>query len=359
MIGYYVHHRGVGHLHRALAISAELADTVTILSSLTCPTDWTGGWIDLPLDTDVAPVDAQAGGDLHWVPLGSAGLRSRMAAISSWIAREHPSVMVVDVSVEVGVLARLHGVRTVTFAQPGEREDAAHSLGYRLSSAVVAPWSKALHPARMDASVESRMDRVGAISRFSAGRAVGSAAGRYARIDRRPNQVAVMNGSGGRGESTLELIVQQARAAAPGFDWVIIEGQDGESVSRMLRQSSVVFTHCGQNAVAEVAASRVPAVLIAEDRPHDEQHSLARALDAAGLLQQPVRRAEWEAPAPHTLGATIPAVAVNLGDDIDWMGTIQALQTRDGEDWMLWSDGNAAARAAGVIERVAEEASAA
>ena len=77
-----------------------------------------------------------------------------------------------------------------------------------------------------------------------------------------------MRESGGRGPSFL--------------DWMMIGDQNGESVSRMLRQSSVVFTHCGQNALAEVAASRVPAVLVPEDRPHDEQHSLAWALAEAG-----------------------------------------------------------------------------
>ncbi|MDF2492882.1 MAG: hypothetical protein K0Q58_1460, partial [Microbacterium sp.] len=83
MIGYYVHHHGRGHLHRATAIAAALGIPVTGLSSLPRPAEWTGDWIELPLDLDDRGPDAPdvtAGGRLHWVPLGVDGLRERMAA---------------------------------------------------------------------------------------------------------------------------------------------------------------------------------------------------------------------------------------------------------------------------------------
>ena len=50
--------------------------------------------------------------------------------LSAWIARRRgPRVIVVDVSVEVALLARLHGVPVVSVVLPGERDDAAHRLG--------------------------------------------------------------------------------------------------------------------------------------------------------------------------------------------------------------------------------------
>ena len=112
MIGYYVHRRGLGHLHRALAVMAEIDESVAILSSLPRPASFTGDWVRLPLDTDIAPIDATAGGALHWVPVRFRGLSARMGAISRWIDAAHPSALIVDMSVEVVALVRLHGVNS-------------------------------------------------------------------------------------------------------------------------------------------------------------------------------------------------------------------------------------------------------
>ena len=56
MIGYYVHHHGRGHLHRALSVARELDGCLVGLSTLDRPAEWTGAWIDLP--DDAASVDA-------------------------------------------------------------------------------------------------------------------------------------------------------------------------------------------------------------------------------------------------------------------------------------------------------------
>src|SRR2546430_2737882 len=37
--------------------------------------------------------------------------------------------------------------------------------------------------------------------------------------------------------------------------------------------AGVVATHAGQNAVAEVAAARRPAIVLPQNRPHGEQHA--------------------------------------------------------------------------------------
>jgi UDP-N-acetylglucosamine:LPS N-acetylglucosamine transferase len=315
-VGYYVHHRGAGHLHRALAIANALGSSVTILSSLPRDDRWTGEWIELPLDHADDPRDARASGALHWVPLRSDGLRERSAAISAWIERERPRAIVVDVSVEVALLARLHGVPVVTVAQPGDRTDSPHTLGYRISSAVIAPWPSDIRPLRVETDVEARIEAIGAISRLAPS---------ITRNPRTELQVGVLAGYGGRGESALDAVVREAAAALPDYHWVRPETAGG--VEAMLATSGIVFAHCGQNSVAEIAAARVPAVLVPENRPHDEQRSLARAL----------------------AGSTYPALIGQLGDD--WAAVVATAP--DGSAWENWCDGHAAERAAAIIERVA------
>ncbi len=50
-----------------------------------------------------------------------------------------------------------------------------------------------------------------------------------------------------------------------------------------VQRPSVIVAHCGQNAVAEIAAARRPAILVPQHRPFDEQQAMAEALRHGGL----------------------------------------------------------------------------
>lgn len=350
-VGYYVHHRGAGHLHRALAIAAAMTSPVTILSSLPRDERWTGEWIELELDHADEPVDPRASGALHWVPLRSDGLLARSAAISAWIARERPSAMVVDVSVEVALLARLHGVPVVTIAQPGDRTDGPHTLGYRASSAVIAPWPSDIRPLDVQTDVEARIETIGAISRL---------APVTAHLARDPLQVGVLAGYGGRGESILDAVVREAAAALPDHRWVT--PATGGGVESMLATSAIVFAHCGQNSVAEIAAARVPAVLVPEHRPHNEQFSLARSLaDSAYPVVIGELGSDWASVVENAVvknavienAAIANAIIENAAIANAVIEKAVVASTPDGSAWANWCDGHAAERAATIIERVA------
>jgi len=60
VIGYYVHHVGHGHRHRALTVARALDEPVTGLSSLPPPPGWPGPW--LQLDRDDSGEGAGSGG---------------------------------------------------------------------------------------------------------------------------------------------------------------------------------------------------------------------------------------------------------------------------------------------------------
>ena len=73
---------------------------------------------------------------------------------------------VVDVSVEVTLFVRLLGIPVVLIAQPGLRDDAAHQLGFRAATRIVAPWPQALlQPAHL-AEVAHKTFYTGGISRY-------------------------------------------------------------------------------------------------------------------------------------------------------------------------------------------------
>lgn len=330
MIGWYVHHHGAGHLQRLATVSRHLRTPVTALGSADPPVGFAGSWIRLERDDD-HPVDrtsATADGALHWAPLHHHGLQDRNAAIAAWIAQARPSLFVTDVSVEVTALARLCGVPVVVFAMLGDRDDPAHRLGRSLARALVAPW-----PAARDQAGDEPRDgagapvvHVGAFSRFD-GRPLTAGASR-------PGTVLVLFGSGGRDVSDADF--RAARAATPGWAWqyrVPGSAEDapgGEDVWTSLQRAEVVVVHGGHNAVAEVAAARRPAVVIAQDRPFGEQRRRAELLRAEGV----VALDRW------------PAAA-------DWPGLLDRARATGAGPWRRWAPGDGAQRAAAFLDDAA------
>ncbi|MFL6109715.1 MAG: glycosyltransferase [Marmoricola sp.] len=336
MIGYYVHHVGRGHLHRALAVRAALGEPVTVLSSLPRPDrvpedEWVSLASDLVPDQP-APAGATAGGRLHWAPPTHEGLRRRMAQVSAWIDAAGPRLIVVDVSVEVALLCRLHGVPVVSVMLPGRRTDPAHLLGFDIAHALVAAWPPVATPGMLPglpSEVRGRVRAVGGLSRHAPVHPVHpDLIPDRLSLDRPARLAVLMLGQGGH--HVDPALVERAVGSTPGWHWDVLDGRRGrwcDDPAPLLRNADVVVTHAGQNAVAEVAAARRPAVVVAQDRPHDEQRTTAAVL-AAG-------------PWPVEVEDTFP------GDG--WTDRLERVAALDGTAWQGWCDGLEADRFAALL----------
>ncbi|RSS50014.1 glycosyl transferase [Streptomyces sp. WAC07061] len=326
MIGYYVHHQGLGHLHRALCIAGQARSTVTGLSSLAPPAGWPGPWVRLPLDTGgPAAVDARAHGRLHWAPLHHPGYAERMAAVAGWLGRVRPALLVSDVSVEVACLARLMGIPVVVVAMRGGRLDPAHRLGHDLALRLLAPWPASVPEPGWPAHWYEKTVYAGAFSRAD-GRVPPPAP------DDGTRRVLLMLGAGGNGVTADQ--VHAARDATPLWQWDLLGGPGGSWSGDpwpRICAADVVVTHGGQNAVAECAAARRPTVVLPQDRPYDEQHATGRALRHAGLA---LVRERWPEPA-------------------QWPAVLDEAAALDGAAWARWAPGDGARRAARALDAMA------
>lgn len=343
MILYYVHHHGSGHAHRAASVAARCRSVVVGAGSGPAPARWPGEWVTLPPDTDDAlesrgteraSRDVTAHGTLHWVPRHHDGLRDRMAVLSSLLSGRAVRAVVCDVSVEVALLARLHGVPVAVMAQPGRRLDRPHRTAYDLADVLLAPWPR--HPARAGwpAAWRRRTVHLGGLSRFD-GRAPAAPPGQ--------RRVLVLTGSGGAGVDLGRTAA--AAAATPDWTWRIAGPATGEragppnlvaggwsgDVWSELQGADVVVGHAGQNVVAEIAAARRPAVIVPERRPFGEQSATAAVLARAGLATVLPR---W--PSPEA-----------------WPSVLAEAVAAGGRRWAGWSDGTAADRAADAIDELA------
>jgi predicted glycosyltransferase len=335
VIGYYVHHHGHGHLHRAQVIAAACRTEVIGFSGLPKPEGWTGRWVELPSDAGGVHADVTAHGTLHWVPRHHPGLAARTGLISAELASGRVRLMVVDVSVEVSVLARLHGVPVVVVAQPGDRTDRPHRTAYDLAERLLAPWPPRPAP-DWPAAWTAKTVHLGAVSRFDGRDPVAEPAGR---------RVLALWGSGGLDVDAATLTA--TAAACPRWRWQVVGPPPPdrgpadldwagwvEDVWPLLGAADVVVTHAGQNALAEVAAARRPAVVIPQHRPHGEQLATADALRKAGISR----------------------VAQSWPDPAWWPALLDDAVRQGGAGWRQWSYGDGAARAAAVLDDLASAA---
>ncbi|MBO9723975.1 MAG: glycosyltransferase [Novosphingobium sp.] len=280
-IGYYVHHHGFGHRTRAEAIASASSRRVVLLG-----TDLGETGIDLPDDRlmpcrfdgrDDAPSRPAA---LHYAPLDHAGIRARVARIASWIAQERPSLMVVDVSVEVAMLARLASVPTIVVRLNGQRDDAAHLEAFRGAAALLAPFHASLETAGTPVWVREKTHYLPGITKKP-----GSEPSQAERI-------LVMFGRGGDPGDPERLA--EAAHACPQWQWRVIgpfpapeslppnltlAGWSSEP-EREIARAGIVVGAAGDGLVGAVLAAGRPFICIPEHRPFGEQRATAAGLAA-------------------------------------------------------------------------------
>ncbi len=324
MIGYYVHHHGVGHVTRACQIARHLQSPVTGFSSLPRPSSWQGEWVQLPDDLSDAPEDPTAGGVLHWAPLRHEGHSARMALLSQHLQRL--DLMMVDVSVEVSLLARLHGVPTVVLAMRGDRSDPAHRLAYDSATSLLVPWSAGFPEPWWPDRWTDKARFVGAISRFD------ETPPPTVHLDDAQPRVLVLLGEGGH-DMPADMLANAANSAAD-WAWTLRSAEaPSPDVWLDLHLSDIVVCHGGNNAVAEVAAARRPAIVVAQDRPFREQHHTAAALEESEIC---VGLAGWPA-------------------DEEWPGLLNLALERGTSGWSAWNPRDGAKQAALHLDGLAKE----
>ncbi|MGO1384456.1 MAG: glycosyltransferase [Arachnia sp.] len=315
VIGYYVHHHGAGHLTRARVIASSLrsrgAEVVLMGSDLRGAEG-----VALPRDNDgsIPFKDPDASAALHWAPLGHPGFSARMAAIAAWVKARKPQVVVVDVSVEVVALLRLLGIPTVVVAQPGDRTDDAHTLAYRCATAILAPWPEDADPCPALRAFAHKVTHTGGISGLQ-------------ERERTPQVGVVLTGGAHESDGSQSLANQ-----LPHMRWVEAGGQNWvDDVGALLARAHVVVSHAGQNAIADIAAIDVPAVVCPRPRPHSEQVHLGAELDRLGYAS---------------------VAYPEQGPPLDWVALVHDAMQRPSQ-WSRWGTASAPTRAAELIERIA------
>lgn len=294
-IGWYAHHHGRGHLVRAALVAAHLAAPVHLMTSAAVGVDdWAGPLVGLA--QDVADGPGTAGGGpclptspvLHWAPGDLPSLRTRTHQVTGFMERVAPGLVVVDVSVEVALLARLAGVAVAWMRQHGTRDDPAHRAAYASASLILAPWPAWLDDGDPVAAAVPRQVHVGGFSRFQHRRIEPEQARHDLAWGPAERHVVVLLGAGGH--DLDPGAVRAAARATPAWHWTVLgtTGPIGAGVATpgwvadpfpYLVAADVVVAATGHNAVMDVAAAGTVLVTVPQPRPFDEQVYKATLLD--------------------------------------------------------------------------------
>ena len=329
-IVWYLHDRGAGHLARARAVIPHLTAPVVVAAGPGIA-PWATRVLDVPvveLASDVPARPVATVGPWHHAPADIAQ-RERALALAAVVDGHACTTAVVDVSMEVTVLARLLGLRVVALRQSGRRDDAAHRTGLATADVVWVPQHSALEP--LDAPPDARWAFTGAFSRFDGCRPA------HRRTGTRRTAVVVI-GSGG---TQFDAAAWRAATPPPGWSVSIVGAPERwagpipsvghvEPILPVLAAADVVLTSAGWGAVADGVAAGARLVVVAEPRPFAEQEVRAHALGAAGLVHPLVR---WPDPA-------------ELGDVLD------AALVLDPQRWSSFYDHRGARRAAALIDEL-------
>jgi hypothetical protein len=337
--GYYVHHQGAGHWQRARRIAALSARPCTLLGTFAGMdvSSACGPVVELPDDRMATHFDGRDGVEdrpqgLHYAPLGHPGIRSRMARIARWVEETDPVLLVVDLSVEVTLFARLLSLPTLVFRLPGLRTDPPHLEAFRAAERIIAPFPEALEDAETPAWVRAKTFYAGLLA--EPGPATGP----------RGRDVVVLLGRGGGGPAMSDLAA--AARAVPDRHWHVL-GEPGKAagdvpqnltlhgwvddVPARLARAALVVGAAGDGVLAAAAMSGAPLICLPEPRPHDEQTRKAASLARLGAA---IVHDGWPAPA-------------------SWPGLMERALALDPSRLSALATPDAMARLAGEIEMIA------
>ena len=304
-ISFFVHHQGRGHAARCRAIAERLDDRPVTM--LTADPALFGGWrrphevvalpnmIGAPQAT-AALEEYATPSVLHCVPLGVDAMRRHMGLIARHLMDADPALLVVDVSSEIALLARILSVPAVSIRMHGNRNDIGHLGAYDASAAMLAPFSESIEQEDYPDWARAKTHYTGGLctttdpvpTREAAREALGVA----------PNRelIVVLTGGGGSGTPWAALTV--GARAAPDARWVALgpvhrEGHETEfpnlehrgwvpNVTEWLAAADLVIASAGDNTVHEIARVGRPLLCVPEWRYFDEQVRKAGALARVG-----------------------------------------------------------------------------
>ncbi|WP_201513086.1 hypothetical protein [Psychrobacter alimentarius] len=324
-IGYYAHHHGSGHCRQidklAALLPTQKRQQLTVFTSLV-PEAYTFTAIDEQQIVRLYPEDertddvlkGRAGkywqpASLHYSPIGNADIQKRSHQILNTIVQRNIDLMIIDVSVEVAMLCRTASIPYLYVRLPGLRDDTPHIDAFAGALALLAPYPQAIEAAMTPRWVcqktvyldfinltknntSSHQNFIKTLTTLTADHPNVSPSFATKPI------ITVIKGYGGH--EAIDAKLPELRRLLPSAFILSLGPIDNdmrayvdiathvEDVTPFMHHSDYLLMACGLNAVAQAYYCATPFVVLPDERPHQEQATMAQALIDQG------RALSWE-----------------------------------------------------------------
>ena len=312
-VAFYVHHHGSGHANRTRLLCEQWPDAAPLHVFTSAPerfAGWEGATVHtLPPDfvcTRDPAKDLLDNRILHYAPVDLPPLQQRMAILASWITQHHPSLFIIDLSVEVALFVRLCGVRVALMRLHGHRDDPAHVAAFQLADRLIAPFPPALEDVHTPDWVREKTVYLGTFSRYDDRLETKEQCRQQLGLDTQQKVVTIINGAGGGAQ--VQSRWEAAAQSSPEWTFMLVgkvvsstgQAENLRVVGRVadtypyLKAADVVIGSGGTNTMMEVGAAQAPYLSVPEPRPFDEQLCKMEALAKLGLTRiSPGRVDDW------------------------------------------------------------------
>lgn len=319
-IVFFAHHQGRGHANRIMAIAKHIPPhrPLHILSAKPDQFD------EIPREATITELPNMIGAPsrtealhnqptpsvLHCVPLGVAEMRKHMGIIAETLRSVDPALLVVDVSAEITLLARIMSVPAITIRMHGDRSDAGHLAGYEAAVGMLAPFDERIEQDDYPAWARSRTFYSGGLCTTDDPVRPRDETRQELGLPTDKSITLVIAGGGGSGTPYAPLTV--AARAEPDALWLVAgpvhrEGHETDfgnlrelgwidNLTDYLCAADRVVASAGDNTVHEIARAAKPFLCIPEWRYFDEQHAKAAELASLGAA---VHLSTWPASIPE------------------------------------------------------------
>ncbi|MBG6190889.1 putative glycosyltransferase [Arthrobacter sp. CAN_A212] len=291
-VAYYAHHHGSGHLRHALNIARLQAVDLLVTGStepdgLNAIPQTTFAHLTSDTGPDGAPYTVSGEQFLHYTPTNPA-IRQRFVELQAAWQDFDPQVVIIDVSAEAAIFARLSGYPVLYRRMPGDRWDPAHEAAYVAATGLFAYYPRQLEDPAFLEKFGHRTQYLGMLE--PNGESVAATSHRAGKV------ITVQTSLGGSGVGATELA--DAARSCPDWQWNVVGLSTGSAdlpanvrllgvladPRAELARADIIITSAGYHAVAAAAAAGRPTILVPEERPFAEQTAFARALKAAAAI---------------------------------------------------------------------------
>ncbi|MDN5249304.1 MAG: glycosyltransferase [Alphaproteobacteria bacterium] len=291
-IGYYIHHHGDGHRQRALAIASYAPEYFTLLGTNLAGNCDNFDYIDLE-DDKVAPGYRRHNEYLvatHYTPIGVSSIKQLVQRITQWIAKTEPALIVVDVSVEIAMLARLCSTPTIYVRLTGNRLDTAHIEAFSNANALLCPYHRLLEANDTPDWIIKKSHFFSNLTQF------------YNKQKNQQKIITIVLGAGGH-DLSIDRLIEIARQL-PLWQLEVIGPIDAKKTTQPLpknlklngwvknpetyiQKANLVIGSSGDGLLANVISANKPYICLPQRRPFEEQWAKAKRLQEIGAAIVP------------------------------------------------------------------------